>query len=82
MPRDVAVQEPDARVVGFESDGDVAGAGEEGNVSTGRVVVVEHAVCEVGFVEGDGLLGENHEVVAVEMDLGLISLGVLVWGKG
>ncbi len=69
MPRDVAVQEPDARVVGFEGDGDVAGAGEEGYVSTGRVVVVEHAVCEVGFVKGDDLLGENYEVVAVEMDL-------------
>ncbi len=73
MPCDVAVQEPDARVVGFEGDGDVPGAREEGYVSTGRVVVVEHAVCEVGFVEGNGLLGENHKVVAVEMDLRLIS---------
>ena len=73
MPCDVAVQEPDARVVGFEGDGDVAGAGEEGYVSTGRVLVVEHTVCEVGFVEGNGLLGENHKVVAVEMDLRLIS---------
>ena len=70
MPRDVAVQEPDARIVGFERDGDVSGAGEEGYISTGRVLVVEHAVCEVGFVEGDGLLGENYEVMAVEMDLG------------
>ena len=69
MPRDVAVQEPDTRVVDFESDGDIADAGEEGYVSTGRIVVVEHAVCEVGFVEGYSLLGENHEVVTVEMDL-------------
>lgn len=70
MPRDVAVQEPDARIVGFECDGDVPGAREEGYISTGRVLVVELAVCEVGFVEGDGLLGENYEVMAVEMDLG------------
>ena len=70
MPRDVAVQQPGARVLGFESDGDVSGTGEEGYVSTGRVPVVELAVCEVGFVERDGLLGENYEVMAVEMDLG------------
>ena len=71
MPRDVAVQEPDAWVVGFEGDSEVAGAWKEGDVSTGRVFVVEHAVCEVGFVEGDDLLGEDYEVVAVEMDLGV-----------
>ena len=70
MPRDVAVQEPDAGVVGFEGDGDVAGAGEEGYVSTRRVFVVKHTVYEMGFIEGDGLLGEDYEVVAVEMDLG------------
>ena len=69
MPCDVAVQEPDARIVGFEGDGDVAGAGEEGDVAAGRVLVVEFSVGEVGLVEGNGLLGEYYEVVAVEVDL-------------
>ena len=69
MPSNVAVEEPDARVVGAEGDGNVAGAGEEGDVAAGRVFVVELSVGEVGCVEGDGLLGEDDEVVAVEVDL-------------
>lgn len=81
MPSNVAVQEPDAGVVGAEGDGDVAGAGQEGDVAAGRVFVVEFSVGEVGCVEGDGLLGEDYEVVAVEVDLGgCCQLGVVLGG--
>ena len=75
----MAVQKPDARVVRFEGDGDVAGAGEEGDVAARRVFVVEFSVGEVGWVEGDDLLGKNYEVMAVEVDLWgeFVSLGAL-----
>lgn len=48
MPRDMAMQEPGARIVGFEGDDEVAACGEKGDVSAGRVVKVH--VCETGPV--------------------------------
>ena len=63
------MHKPGTWVVGSEGDGYVAFSGEEGYVSAGGVFVVEEAICEVGGVEGDSLLGEDGEVVAVEMDL-------------
>lgn len=63
------MHKPGTWVIGSEGDGYVAFSGEEGYVSAGGVFVVEEAVCEVGGVEGDGLLGEDGEVVSVEMDL-------------
>ena len=77
------MHKPDAWVIGSEGDGYVACSGEEGYVAPGGVVVVEEAVCEVGFVEGDGLLGEDGEVVAVEVDLGFAlgkGRGWIFWG--
>ena len=66
MPRDMAMQEPGARVVGFEGDDEVATCGEKGNVSAGRVIEVH--VGETRPVGCFGLL-EDGEVVAVEVDL-------------
>ena len=66
MHRDVAVQEPRARVVGFECDDDESARGEEYDVAAGRVVEFRG---EVRVVERGGGLLEQREVVAVEMDL-------------
>ena len=41
MPGDVAVDEPRARVIGFEGDDDEAAGGEEDDVPTRGVGVVE-----------------------------------------
>ena len=52
MPGDMAVQDPDARVVGLEGDGNVAALGQEDDVSAGRVVEVEDVgVLDVAVVE-------------------------------
>ena len=66
MPRDMAVQQPGAGVVGFEGDDEVAACGEKSDVSAGRVVEVH--VGETGPVGGFGLF-EDGEVMAVEVDL-------------
>lgn len=67
VPRNVAVQEPDARVVAAESDSEPAAGGEEGDVAPRRVVVVEgqrvgQLVVRVGAAAQDG------EVVPVQVD--------------
>lgn len=66
MVGDVAVEEPGARVVGLEGDDDDAVGGEEGDVAARGVVQVEGGD---GAVEGGGGLGEEDEVVAVEVEL-------------
>ena len=68
VPGDVVVDDLDARVVGFEPDGHVAGRGEQGDVSAGRVVVPEGAVGEIEWMERAVLLGEEDEIVTVQMD--------------
>ena len=69
MPGEVALDDPRGRIIGFEGDDDEAEGGEENDVATGRVAVVEGEVCRSGEVEGDVGLLEEGEVVAVEMDL-------------
>ena len=44
MPRDVAVHEPGAWVVGFEGDDDVASRGEQNDVAASGVADVEGAL--------------------------------------
>lgn len=62
VPRDVAVQEPGARVVEAERDGEVAVGGENGRVAPGRVGCVEGVGAAV---PGGALLCQEPEVVAV-----------------
>ena len=64
----MAVYEPGAGIIGFECDDYVAVFGEEDDVAAGWVVEFEGGE----GVDGEGLvvnLGEDGEVVAVEMDL-------------
>ena len=70
VPGDVAVDEPRARVIGFESNDDEPARGEEDDVPTWGIVVVEVEVCGSGEVERKVRLLEEGEVVAVKMDLG------------
>lgn len=65
MPGNVAVDEPGARVVELESDGEVAVAGQGGDVTAGRVGEVEF--CGAFDVGADGL-ADDPKVVAVEVD--------------
>ena len=65
MPGDVAVQEPGARVVQPERDGEVAVGGEDGGVAPGRVGRVEGVGASV---PGRALLRQEPEVVAVQVD--------------
>lgn len=66
VPGDVAVQEPRARVVQAERDGEVAVGGENGGVAPGRVGRVEKGVG--ASVPGSALLRQEPEVVAVQVD--------------
>ena len=62
VPSDMAVQNPCARVIGLEGDGEVAAHGEGGDVATGRVGGVGF---ECGRVVCLVALGNDGEVVAV-----------------
>lgn len=64
VPGDVAVDDPGARVVELKGDGEVAAGGEVGGVAADGVDGVEGRL--VG--EGGGVLREDPEVVAVEVD--------------
>lgn len=69
VERDVAVHDPDARVVGLEGDDEVAFVGQERHVAARRV-----DECEVGFGHvafGHSVrhaLVQNGKIVAVEVD--------------
>ena len=65
MPGDMAMQEPGAGVVFLECDGEETISGKGGDVSAGWVGQVEGCGCEV---ECSDFLGEDPEVVAVEMN--------------
>ena len=82
MPGDVAVDEPRARIIGFERDDDEAACGEEDHVPTRGVGEVEVEICGSGEVESGAGLLEEGEVVAVQMDLdiGLIIVWISVDG--
>ncbi len=67
VPGDMAMQDPEAGVIGAEADGHVAVLGQESNIAARRVVVLEGAVGQVVQVEGPRLLGEKDEVVSVQM---------------
>lgn len=60
------MQEPGARVVGFEGDGDEAVGGEEHDVAAWGVVVLG---VEEGGVEWLGGLLEESEIMTVKVDL-------------
>lgn len=78
MPTDVAMHEPDTRVVGEEGEDEVttlaswAITGHEGDITTGRVDQVELD----GGVIGSVTSGKNVEIVTVKMD------GVAKWNSG
>ena len=65
VPRDVAVHEPGAWVVGHEADNGVALRGQHGGVTTRWAVKVERA--DQAGREGTGTLAEDGEVMAVQM---------------
>ena len=65
VPGDVAVQEPGARVVQAERDGEVAVGRENGGVAPGRIGRVEGVGASV---PGSTLLRQEPEVVAVQVD--------------
>lgn len=67
VPRDVAVDQPDARVIGAHGDGDVALLREEDDVTPRRVVKVEMSEALLG-VKGGLVLCQNQDVVAVPVD--------------
>nr|POE87368.1 hypothetical protein CFP56_29957 [Quercus suber] len=66
VPRDVAVHEPGARVVGLEGEGEPAAGGQHGDVAARWVVVVQGL--GVGRLPGRGAGAEDEEVVAVQVD--------------
>jgi hypothetical protein len=66
----VAVNEPGARVVGFEGYDNVASLGHENDVATRWVDAVAGNVWWVTVVPGRCRLFEEGEVVAVKMNLG------------
>lgn len=65
VPRDVAMHEPDARVVRLERDDEVAACGQQGHVASRRVVALEHRRLLVVWLLR---LGQQGEVVAVKVD--------------
>lgn len=64
VPRDVAVQQPGARVVGGEGDGEPAAARESRGVAARRCVPVQHG--GAGVVDA-AALADDEVVVAVEV---------------
>ena len=78
VPRDVAMGEPGAGVIQQKGNGQVAARGQGGDVAAHGVFSLEVGVLDV---EGSALLGEDPEVVAVEVDGvvdsgGVVSMGV------
>jgi len=65
MPGDMAVQEPDARVIRLEGDDKVSGSRQHGDVAARRV---GPSRVDRGGVESSSTLGDEVEVVAVEVD--------------
>jgi len=60
----VAVQEPDAWVIGLNGDHHISSSRQQGNVSTGRI----GGKLRLRAVELAGTLGKNKEVVSVNVD--------------
>lgn len=69
VERNVAVQQPVARVVRLEGDDDEAVGGQQDDVAAGRVDQIEIKLRRVAGVRLVLGLLENGEVVAVEVDL-------------
>lgn len=70
VPGYVAVQEPGARVVGFEGEDEVSVCGQQGHVAARGVVEVQFYHRIPVWCVG---LRQYREVVAVEMDLSIVS---------
>ena len=66
MPRDVAVHEPGARVVGTERDDQIASRGQQGHVSSRWVIRLQ--VDQTVPIPTAGLL-EDRKVMPVKMNL-------------
>lgn len=87
VPRDVAVQQPGARVVGGEGDGEPAAAGQSRSVAARGSVPVQHG--GAGVVDA-AALADDEVVVAVEVWEFLLALVLWVvdceltyaWGEG
>ena len=62
------MDDPDARVVSLESNGNVARRGEQDDVPARRVIVAKGAVKDILGVEVAVLLGEEDKVVTVQVD--------------
>jgi len=59
------VQDPDARIIRLEGDDKVPATRQHGDVAARRV---GPSRVDIGGVEGSGVLGDDVEVVAVEVD--------------
>lgn len=77
VPRDVAVQQPAARVVGLERDRQEATRRQHRRVAPRRVVVPEQVRAR-RLVPRRVALREDHEVAAVEVD-GVVAGFLLAW---
>ncbi len=67
VPCDVAMQNPEPRIVRPEADCHVPILGQQRHVTARRVVVLEGAVDEIVGMEGSRLLGKKNEVMPVQM---------------
>ena len=67
MPGNVAVDQPSARIVSFEGNGDETAGWEEDNVTARGIVEFEF---EFGWIEACVGLLEERKVMAVKMYLG------------
>ena len=67
MPRNMAMQDPLARIISAERDGHVSVSGEQNGVTTRGVVIFEGAVVDIVRMERPVFLREEDGVVAVKM---------------
>lgn len=65
MPRNMAMHDPETRVVSRESDEEVAASGESGSVATRRV---DEGETVGGAVPDTSAFSYDVEIVTVEMD--------------
>lgn len=67
MPRDMAMHDPQTWIVRPESNGDITRERKQGNITTWRVIIVKHTIGQVFGRIASILLGQDHEVMAVQM---------------
>ena len=64
---DVAMHNPQTRIIGFESNRKIPSVGQKSNVSSCRIIEVK-SLCTLSEVVWSGALRQNYEVMTVKMD--------------